>query len=79
MVIDEVCGAIVRGDSVKLSSFATFPRFVTRKSGSDAIPRPAKKWPISPRRVMTFKASNVLKSRVLKGHLNRKAKGKAKP
>jgi integration host factor subunit alpha len=32
--------------------------------------------PISPRRVMTFKASNVLKQRVLKSHLSRKAKKK---
>jgi integration host factor subunit alpha len=30
--------------------------------------------PILPRRVMTFKASNVLKSRILRSHQNNKAK-----
>ncbi|MGO6908700.1 integration host factor subunit alpha, partial [Rhizobium ruizarguesonis] len=29
---------------------------------------------ISPRRVMTFKASNVLKTRILKSHVARKIK-----
>ncbi|HLP66238.1 MAG TPA: integration host factor subunit alpha, partial [Rhizobium sp.] len=29
-----------------------------------------------PRRVMTFKASNVLKQRILRAHLSRKAKQK---
>ena len=79
MVIDEVCGAIVRGDSVKLSSFATF-QVREKKERIGRNPKTGEEVPISPRRVMTFKASNVLKNRVLKGHLARKGKGaKAKP
>lgn len=78
MVIDEVCGAIVRGDSVKLSSFATF-QVRDKKERIGRNPKTGEEVPISPRRVMTFKASNVLKSRVLKGHMTRKVKGKAKP
>jgi integration host factor subunit alpha len=76
MVIDEVCSAIVRGDSVKLSSFATF-QVRDKKERIGRNPKTGEEVPISPRRVMTFKASNVLKNRVLKGHLARK--GKAKP
>lgn len=78
MVIDEVCGAIVRGDSVKLSSFATF-QVRDKKERIGRNPKTGEEVPISPRRVMTFKASNVLKSRVLKGHTTRKTKGKTKP
>jgi integration host factor subunit alpha len=37
-------------------------------------PKTGEEVPISPRRVMTFKASNVLKSRILKAHTARKAK-----
>ncbi|MGJ8570477.1 MAG: integration host factor subunit alpha [Hoeflea sp.] len=75
MVIDEVCGAIVRGDSVKLSSFATF-QVRDKKERIGRNPKTGEEVPISPRRVMTFKASNVLKKRVLKGHTARKGKVK---
>ncbi|WP_337181635.1 integration host factor subunit alpha [Shinella sp.] len=72
-VIDEICNAIVRGESVKLSSFATFQvRDKNERIGRN--PKTGEEVPISPRRVMTFKASNVLKQRVLKAHLARKAK-----
>ena len=75
-VIDEICNAIVRGESVKLSSFATFQvRDKNERIGRN--PKTGEEVPISPRRVMTFKASNVLKQRVLKAHLARK--GKQKP
>ena len=57
-VLDEICEAIVRGETVKLSSFATF--HVRSKN--------------LPRRVMTFKASNVLKNRILRAHQSSKAK-----
>ena len=74
-VIDEICNAIVRGESVKLSSFATFQvRDKNERIGRN--PKTGEEVPISPRRVMTFKASNVLKQRVLKSHLSRKAKQK---
>ena len=79
MVLDEICNAIVRGESVKLSSFATFQvRSKNERIGRN--PKTGEEVPILPRKVMTFKASNVLKNRVLKGHLARKGKGaKAKP
>ncbi len=67
MVIDEICEAIVRGESVKLSSFATFQvRNKNERVGRN--PKTGEEVPILPRRVMTFKASNVLKDRILGAH-----------
>ena len=73
MVIEEICKSIVRGDSVKLSSFATF-QVRSKRERIGRNPKTGEEVPISPRRVMTFKASNVLKSRVLKGHQSRGTK-----
>ncbi len=74
MVLEEICNAIVRGETVKLSSFATFHvRSKNERIGRN--PKTGEEVPILPRRVMTFKASNVLKNRVLKGHQVRKPKG----
>lgn len=67
MVLDEVCDAIVRGESVKLSSFATFHvRDKNERIGRN--PKTGEEVPILPRRVMTFKASNVLKQKVIQGN-----------
>ena len=72
-VLDEICEAIVRGETVKLSSFATFHvRDKNERVGRN--PKTGEEVPILPRRVMTFKASNVLKSRILRSHQNSKGK-----
>lgn len=66
-VIGEICDAIVRGETVKLSSFATFQiRDKNERIGRN--PKTGEEVPILPRRVMTFKASNVLKQRILEGN-----------
>ncbi|MDZ7823722.1 MAG: integration host factor subunit alpha [Ahrensia sp.] len=66
MIINEICDAIVRGETVKLSSFATFQiRKKTERVGRN--PKTGEEVPITPRRVITFKASNVLKQRVVEG------------
>lgn len=71
MVLQEVSDAIVRGETVKLSSFATFQvREKNERIGRN--PKTGEEVPISPRRVMTFKASNVLKNRILRAHQVRK-------
>ncbi|MEZ5811711.1 MAG: integration host factor subunit alpha [Rhizobiaceae bacterium] len=67
MVIDEICDAIVRGETVKLSSFATF-QVRSKKERVGRNPKTGEEVPILPRRVMTFKASNVLKGRILESH-----------
>lgn len=72
-VLNEVCDAIVRGETVKLSSFATFQvRDKNQRIGRN--PKTGEEVPILPRRVMTFKASNVLKNRILRAHAARRAK-----
>ena len=66
-VLEEICEAIVRGETVKLSSFATFHvRDKNERVGRN--PKTGEEVPILPRRVMTFKASSVLKGRVLRSH-----------
>jgi integration host factor subunit alpha len=66
-VLDEICDAIVRGETVKLSSFATFQiRDKNERIGRN--PKTGEEVPILPRRVMTFKASNVLKQKILHTH-----------
>lgn len=71
LVLDEVCNAIVRGETVKLSSFATFHvRDKNQRIGRN--PKTGQEVPILPRRVMTFKASAILKQRVIKGNTRAK-------
>ena len=73
MILDEICDAIVRGETVKLSSFATFQiRNKSERVGRN--PKTGEEVPILPRRVMTFKASNVLKQRILRSHQQRQKK-----
>ena len=62
-VIKEICDCLERGETVKLSSFGSF---VVREK-SERIGRNPKtgiEVPITPRWVMVFKASNVLKARI---------------
>ena len=62
-VLDEICEAIVRGETVKLSSFATFHvRDKNQRVGRN--PKTGEEVPILPRRVLVFRASQVLKERV---------------
>lgn len=67
MILDEICDAVVRGEPVKLSSFATFQvRSKSERVGRN--PKTGEEVPISPRRVLTFKASNVLKQKIAEAH-----------
>ena len=63
LVIDEISRCIVRGEHVKLSSFGSF---VVRSKGEriGRNPKTGEEVPISPRRVMVFKPSNVLKQQI---------------
>ena len=70
MVIGEVCGALERGDSVKLSSFGTFGvRDKAERMGRN--PKTGEEVPITPRRVLVFRASNIMKTRVNRGFARR--------
>ena len=62
-MLREISGAIARGETVKLSSFGSF---VVRSKGEriGRNPKTGIEVPITPRRVMVFKPSNVLKSKI---------------
>lgn len=67
-ILDEISAAFVRGEDVKLSGFATFSvRAKTERIGRN--PKTGEEKIISPRTVLSFKASHVLKATVLKGNL----------
>jgi integration host factor subunit alpha len=62
-VLGHIGDSIARGDSVKLSSFGTFAvRPKGRRIGRN--PKTGQEVPISPRKVLVFKASNVLKQKI---------------
>lgn len=62
-VLDEIVDSLVRGDSVKISSFGSFQ--VRSKGGRvGRNPKTGEEVPISPRRVLVFRASQVLKDRI---------------
>ena len=59
----EITQCIVAGEAVKLSSFGSFAvRGKGRRIGRN--PKTGEEVPISPRRVMVFKPSNVLKQKI---------------
>jgi integration host factor subunit alpha len=63
LVLDELAGALIAGEPVKLSTFGRF--FVRSKSERiGRNPRTGVEVPITPRRVMVFKPSNVLRARI---------------
>lgn len=62
-VIDEITIALEQGDSVKLSSFGTFS-LRGKKERIGRNPKTGIEVPISSRTVLSFNASNLLKSKV---------------
>ena len=62
-VLKEVSDTLVRGETVKISSFGSFSvRHKGERKGRN--PKTGEEVPIKPRRVLVFRASNVLKSRI---------------
>ncbi len=65
-VLEEISKALVSGDNVKISSFGSF----SVKQKGERIgrnPKTGVEVPILPRKVLTFRASHVLKDRIGKG------------
>ena len=62
-VLREISDSLTRGESVKISSFGSFS---VRQKGPRVgrNPKTGQEVPILPRRVLVFRASNVLKSRI---------------
>jgi integration host factor subunit alpha len=65
-VIAEISRALERGDMVKISSFGSF---AVRKKGPRVgrNPKTGQEVPISPRRVLVFRASHALKHQINNG------------
>ncbi|MAR57017.1 MAG: integration host factor subunit alpha [Rickettsiales bacterium] len=64
-VIDEIGDALESGESVKLSTFGTF-KLRSKKERVGRNPKTGIEVPISPRTVLSFTASNILKEKVNK-------------
>lgn len=62
-VLDEICTALSEGHSVKLSSFGTF-KLRRKKERIGRNPKTGVEVPITPRTVLSFNASNILKGKV---------------
>ena len=71
-VIQYMSDALVEGAQVKISSFGTFSvRAKTERMGRN--PKTGEEVPISPRRVLSFRPSHLMKDRVSRGNLHSKA------
>lgn len=71
-VLEEVATSLEKGDTVKISSFGTFS-VREKKLRMGRNPKTGEEVPIAPRRVVTFRASHVLKDRINDGHRNNAA------
>jgi integration host factor subunit alpha len=66
LVLKEISDSVTRGETVKLSSFGTFNvRQKGKRMGRN--PKTGAEVPISPRRVVAFKASAIMKQQINDG------------
>lgn len=72
LVLGEISTTLASGEGVKLSSFGSFG---VRQKGQriGRNPKTGEEVPITPRRVLVFRASNIMKSRINGGLGRRKA------
>ena len=62
-ILDQMCDALVSGENVKISGFGTFLlRDKAERVGHN--PKTGIEVPITPRRVVTFRASQMLKDQI---------------
>ena len=63
-ILGEMCDALARGENVKISGFGTF---VLRDKGEriGRNPKTGIEVPIAPRRVLTFRASQMMRERIV--------------
>ena len=72
MILREIVASLERGDTVKLSSFGSFGiRDKGQRVGRN--PKTGQEVPITPRRVLVFRASNIMKQRINDAFSRRKA------
>lgn len=65
-ILDTMTDALAKGENVKISGFGTF---VLRDKGEriGRNPKTGVEVPIAPRRVLTFRASQMLRDRIVNG------------
>ena len=63
-ILEKLCGALAKGENVKISGFGTF---VLRDKGEriGRNPKTGVEVPIAPRRVLTFRASQMMRDRIV--------------
>lgn len=66
-VLGHMADALARGETVKISSFGTFS-VRDKKARVGRNPKTGEEVPISPRRVLTFRPSHLMKDRVAEGN-----------
>jgi integration host factor subunit alpha len=72
LVLREIVASLERGQTVKLSSFGSFGiRDKGQRVGRN--PKTGQEVPITPRRVLVFRASNIMKQRINETLSRRKA------
>lgn len=63
LVLDEISRTLAQGEGVKLSSFGSFGvRSKAQRMGRN--PKTGQEVPITPRRVLIFRPSNIMKDRI---------------
>ncbi|MCH4893838.1 MULTISPECIES: integration host factor subunit alpha [unclassified Sphingomonas] len=64
-VLDHMCDALARGENVKISGFGSF---ILRDKGEriGRNPKTGVEVPIAPRRVLTFRASQMMRDRIVR-------------
>src|SRR6476646_9582770 len=72
LIVHEISASLASGRSVKLSSFGSFG---IRKKGERVgrNPKTGQEVPITPRRVLVFRPSNIMKQRINAGLIRRNA------
>ncbi len=65
-ILDHMCSALARGENVKISGFGSF---LLRDKGERVgrNPKTGVEVPIAPRRVLTFRASNSMRTKIAPG------------
>src|SRR5579885_3160930 len=63
-ILDHMCAALAKGENVKISGFGTFVlRDKSERIGRN--PKTGVEVPIAPRRVLTFRASQMMRDRIV--------------
>jgi len=71
-IVEEICASLENGETVKISSFGTFS-IRDKKMRMGRNPKTGEEVPITPRRVISFRASNVLKDQINQNLANHSA------